>query len=460
MTVDELFSSESEQLYVRLIAARNALNAANDNETRQVLNEILDDTLNNLSRIGTDEEIAAAEEIVVRKSNKNVKDYLTCQKFNLIASAVAFVAIVASVLALILIIVGANNSKVQAIITVIIIGAGISAMALFVASYMKKRMLAAKEQLKGKTVIGCRIDTEVKSTAPASSSTSSKPKAAAAASTTSAGRAKPEREHTAKARKQKGPKVVRNYFGFLKVLIPLAIVAVLGFFVYTNWAKIESSIKNIMYNIGLTDPAPKADVERFKQLNAKLVDVKNSVYYNEADKLYEEAKELAKKSDIKAASAKYDEAAEIFNKCILHKDAEERRTRAKNFEYYYQAQVDVEQSMLKALSTLNKIVPTKPEFDYAGRVIKLTEKYSSYTSLVDTYEGGGERFSIKDFAMKDSALSIQKERMGWKKVEAKVDREGYKYEIIEKKGDTVIKWYISDEYVLKVTDDGEVTLKR
>ena len=54
MTVDEIFSSESEHLYFRLIAARNALNAANDNETRQVLNEILDDTLNNISRIGTD----------------------------------------------------------------------------------------------------------------------------------------------------------------------------------------------------------------------------------------------------------------------------------------------------------------------------------------------------------------------------------------------------------------------
>ena len=52
MTVDEIFSSESEHLYFRLIAARNALNAANDNETRQVLNEILDDTLNNISRIG------------------------------------------------------------------------------------------------------------------------------------------------------------------------------------------------------------------------------------------------------------------------------------------------------------------------------------------------------------------------------------------------------------------------
>ena len=49
MTVDEIFSSESEHLYFRLIAARNALNAANDNETRQVLNEILDETLNNIS---------------------------------------------------------------------------------------------------------------------------------------------------------------------------------------------------------------------------------------------------------------------------------------------------------------------------------------------------------------------------------------------------------------------------
>ncbi|MBR4815900.1 MAG: hypothetical protein IKZ73_01385, partial [Lachnospiraceae bacterium] len=240
----------------------------------------------------------------------------------------------------------------------------------------------------------------------------------------------------------------------------LAIVAVLGFFVYTNWAKIESSIKNIMYNIGLTDPAPKYSLENYNKLNGQLRDVIKSVYYNEADKLYEEAKELAKRSDVKAASVKYAEAAEVFSNCNVFKDAEDRYTRSKNFEYYYQAQVDVEQSMIKALATLSNIKPTKPEFDYAGRVIKLTEKYSSYTSLVDTYEGGGERFSIKDFAMKDSALSIQEERMGWKKVEAKVDREGYKYEIIEKKGDTVIKWYISDEYVLKVTDDGEVTLKR
>ena len=65
MTVDEIFTSESEHLYFRLIAARNALNAANDSDTIQVLNDILDETLNNIDRIGTDEEIAAAEVPIV-----------------------------------------------------------------------------------------------------------------------------------------------------------------------------------------------------------------------------------------------------------------------------------------------------------------------------------------------------------------------------------------------------------
>ncbi|MBR4540940.1 MAG: hypothetical protein IKO54_02075, partial [Lachnospiraceae bacterium] len=69
-------------------------------------------------------------------------------------------------------------------------------------------------------------------------------------------------------------------------------------------------------------------------------------------------------------------------------------------------------------------------------------------------------FSIRDFAMKDSALSIEEARMGWKKVEPTVDREGYKYLVIENKGDTEIKWYIAEDHVLKVSDEGNKTLKR
>ncbi len=489
MTVDEIFSSESEHLYFRLIAARNALNAANDNETRQVLNEILDDTLNNISRIGTDEEIAAAEEIVVRKSNKNVKDYLSCQKFSLIASAVAFAAIVISVLALILIIVGANNSKVKAIITVVLIGGGISAMALLVASYMKKRMATAKESLKGKTVIGARIDTGVKSTATntaasytpapepkpvapaapaapavympggnssAASNVSSAPAeeapyTAPAATVTApapgrptvsrpAPAARPKNERTA-SRKQKGPKVVRNYFGFLKILIPLAVVAVLGFVVYTNWAKIESSIKNIMYNVGLTDPAPKADVERFKELNAKLVEVKNIVYYNEADRLFKDGQ--------------YAEAAELYNKCLLFKDAEAKRVEARNEDYYQQALKQSSVSLINTIKILNQI--TLPYKNTKSLLIR----YSKYTPYVNyTYENDTDRFAIKDFVFKDYVIYINEERMGLKRIENIVDKEGYEFEVIEKKGDTEIKWYIAEDHVLKVSDEGNKTLKR
>gem|GEM_PF-5009578 len=458
MTVDEIFSSESEHLYFRLIAARNALNAANDNETRQVLNEILDDTLNNISRIGTDEEIAAAEEIVVRKSNKNVKDYLSCQKFSLIASAVAFAAIVISVLALILIIVGANNSKVKAIITVVLIGGGISAMALLVASYMKKRMATAKESLKGKTVIGARIDTGVKSTATntaASYTPAPEPKpvapAAPAATVTApapgrptvsrpAPAARPKNERTA-SRKQKGPKVVRNYFGFLKILIPLAVVAVLGFVVYTNWAKIESSIKNIMYNVGLTDPAPKADVERFKELNAKLVEVKNIVYYNEADRLFKDGQ--------------YAEAAELYNKCLLFKDAEAKRVEARNEDYYQQALKQSSVSLINTIKILNQI--TLPYKNTKSLLIR----YSKYTPYVNyTYENDTDRFAIKDFVFKDYVIYINEERMGLKRIENIVDKEGYEFEVIEKKGDTEIKWYIAEDHVLKVSAEGNKTLKR
>ena len=154
MTVDEIFSSESEHLYFRLIAARNALNAATDSETVQVLNDILDETLNSISRIGTDEEIAAAEEIVVRKSNKTVKDYLNSKKFSLIATAIMAAMGLIAVLVLAIIIFGSNSSKVKPIITVVLFSAGVIGASYFVANYMKKKMTAAKASLNGKTVIG------------------------------------------------------------------------------------------------------------------------------------------------------------------------------------------------------------------------------------------------------------------------------------------------------------------
>ena len=41
-----------------------------------------------------------------------------------------------------------------------------------------------------------------------------------------------------------------------------------------------------------------------------------------------------------------------------------------------------------------------------------------------------------------------------------MDREGYEFEVIEQKGDEVIKWYIAEDHVLKVSDEGTKTLKR
>ena len=415
MTVDEIFSSESEHLYFRLIAARNALNSANDPDTVQVLNDILDETLNNISRIGTDEEIAAAEEIVVRKSNKTVKDYLASKKFSLIATAIMFATAVLAVLALVIIIVG-SDSKVKPIITVTLIAAGIIGGSWFVASFMKKKMTAAKESLKGKTVIGCKIDTDVKSSASRTKSESSK------------------------SEKSKGPKVVRNYFGIVKVVLVLGIIGALGFTVYTKWQDIVDSAQIIMNRIGLYNPGESYENKRWKEINDKLVSIKNSIYYNEGADLFE--------------NQDYSGAIALFEKCIGYSDAEDRLVESRNYEYYTQAEKDVTTDMLRARNDLKKIsLPFK-------NTDTLINEYGKHIDYIAVYGNGSEKFNLQNFSKKNNSLYILEERLGWKKVEYKCDREGYTYEVKEKGGEeNYIIWYIASDHVLKVTPEGETVIK-
>ena len=430
MTVDEIFSSESEHLYFRLIAARNALNAANDADTIQVLNGILDDTLNNIDRIGTDEEIAAAEEIVVRKNNKTVKEYLSCQKFNLIATAVMFVTAVGAALALLMIIIGSSD-KVKPIISVVIIAAFIIGVAVFVSRYMKKKMDAARENLKGRTVIGCRINTTRKTASPAAS-TAKKEKAS---SSSSAGRTK----------------VVRNYFGVIKVVLVLAVIGVLGYLVYDKRHEIVDSTKIIMYNIGLYDPAPEADSERFAEIRNTLINKRKGISFNEAEKLFNEGK--------------YFEAAEQYNASYGYRDdIEDKILLANNCGHYAEAEQLITTSMYQARVELSKIKLPFKNVKVNGKGVKdvelLLDQYTRHLDFIGIYGSGDDVFNIKDFVIKNNNLYISENKLGMMKVSSDIDREGYVYMVEKKSGENVTKWYIASDHVLKVAGEEEKKLKK
>lgn len=434
MTVDEIFSSESEHLYFRLIAARNALNAATDSETVQVLNDILDETLNSISRIGTDEEIAAAEEIVVRKSNKTVKDYLNSKKFSLIATAIMAAMGLIAVLVLAIIIFGSNSSKVKPIITVVLFSAGVIGASYFVANYMKKKMNAAKASLKGKTVIGLKIDTEQK---PQQKTTTVS-----------------EKKTTTKT---KGPKVVRNYFGFVKVLVIVGALAAAGFFIYTKRDDIIDGTKTILYNIGLYDPGDQYDVNKWKEIHGRLVDVKKRIYYIKAEELYKEAESNLDKD-------KYAEASEMYAKCIGYEDAEAKSTEASNYNYYLQAKEQVTTDMIRARNILKNNIKVPCIITDNGREVnieKLIEEYNKYIDLTGNYGTGTNRFNIENFAKKTDGIYIQEKRLGWKRIETRCDREGYTVKVAERKGDEdYIYWYISKDNVVRVTAESEEVINK
>ena len=444
MTVDEIFTSESEHLYFRLIAARNALNAANDSDTIQVLNDILDETLNNIDRIGTDEEIAAAEEIVVRKSNKTVKDYLSSQKFALIATAVMFTAAVGAALALLIIILGGGDisKMIKPIITVVIIAGGIIAMAFFVAKYMKKRMNTACEQLNGRTVIGCRINTGAKSTRPASSSTTST-SSSSAATTTKQRESRPA-SHTK-------TKVYRNYFGVIKVVLILGVIAVLGFLAFSKRNEIVDGAKTIMFNIGLYDPAGDANSEKFAEIRNTLINKRKGICYNEAERLFSEEK--------------FFEAAEMYNNSYGYNNEIDEKIRiANNCGYYVNAEELVKTSMYKARVELNKIKLPFSGFKIGGKGTKnvdlILKQYTRYLDFTGIYGSGDDVFNIMDFIVKNNAVYIIENKLGEMKISTDIDREGYEYKVEKKNGEEVTEWYIATDHVLKVTAEGEKRLKK
>ena len=443
MTVDEIFSSESEHLYFRLVAARNALNAADDTETVQVLNNILDETLNNLTAIGTPEEISKAEEIVVRKSNKTVKDYLTSKRFSMIAMGIGLGAAAISLLVLCIILLGSNSEfkdKIKPIITIVLVGGGITAAALFVSSFMKKKMAEAREALQGKIVIGYRLDNETKSRSQSAKSSGKK------------------ESHGGRA------KVVRNYGGILKLVIPLALIAVIGIVIYNNRDKIVTSAKEILYKTGLYDPSPAYSRERHDELRTTLLNTKKEIFYNEAEKLFE--------------AEDYLKASEVYKECGNYKDAEGMSLVAVCSNYYLLAKEALPDSMSNALTNLNML--KKPNLDmlngnYSEQFAeikktktimfedteKLISQYSNYLSYVATYKNSDDKFVIKDFAIRDYyVLYINEERLGWRKVTVVNDKDGYDFKLVEKNGEEDITWYIAEDNVLKVVGEEETVLKR
>ena len=115
----------------------------------------------------------------------------------------------------------------------------------------------------------------------------------------------------------------------------------------------------------------------------------------------------------------------------------------------------------KAYKELKQIKQPFKNIQLMGRGIKdvdvLISQYSRHLDYMGEYTSGDETIVITDFARRNNALFIVTDKFGEKKVSTEVDREGYTYLLDEKKGDTVVKWYITTDHVLKVSESEEGT---
>ncbi len=254
-------------------------------------------------------------------------------------------------------------------------------------------------------------------------------------------------------------KVVINIGGIIKPVIIIGVLAVLGFMVYTKWDQIVDSAKTIMFNIGLYNPAPDENNERWQEINTKLVNTRRSVNYNEAVRLFEAAHA---EEDKENAVQMFLESADMYDKCYGYNDEIGGKIEeANNCAHYIKADILISTSMDKAYKELKQIKQPFKNIQLMGRGIKdvdvLISQYSRHLDYMGEYTSGDETIVITDFARRNNALFIVTDKFGEKKVSTEVDREGYTYLLDEKKGDTVVKWYITTDHVLKVSESEEGT---
>ncbi len=261
-------------------------------------------------------------------------------------------------------------------------------------------------------------------------------------------------------------KVVINIGGIIKPVIIIGVVAVLGFMVYTKWDQIVDSAKTIMFNIGLYNPAPDESIDRWQEINNKLVNTRRSVNYNEAVRLFEAAHA---EEDKEKAVQMFLESADMYDKCYGYNDEiGSKIEEANNCAHYINADIFISTSMDKAFKELKQIKQPFKNIKLMGRGIKdvdvLISQYSRHLDYMGEYTSGDETIIITDFARRNNALFIVTDKLGEKKASTEVDREGYTYMLEEKKGDNLIKWYITTDHILKVVisedDHTEIRLKK
>ena len=257
----------------------------------------------------------------------------------------------------------------------------------------------ACEQLNGRTVIGCRINTGAKSTRPASTSTTSTSSSSAATTTK-------QRE-----------------------------------------SRPASHTKTKVYY----DPAGDADSEKFAEIRNTLINKRKGICYNEAERLFSEEKffEAAEMyNNSYGYNDEIDEKIRIANNCGYYVNAEELVKTS-----MYKARVELNKIKLPFSGFKIGGKGTK-------NVDLILKQYTRYLDFTGIYGSGDDVFNIMDFIVKNNAVYIIENKLGEMKISTDIDREGYEYKVEKKNGEEVTEWYIATDHVLKVTAEGEKRLKK
>lgn len=412
MTRDEIFSSELEYLYFRLVAARNALNETRDPDTEHCLYEILTQTLDKIDRKGSEEDRAAASEIVVRKSNKYARYILTNQKIVLFSTIAAVLIGIGAVLAIIMILLGSED-KLTPSLLVGGIGAILVIAIVVVIKYKKGKMEIAREHLKGKTVIGARINTcTVKDAEESDNDRSSRSYSSS-------------------------PKVVHNFKGVLITAIIIVAALIVVFVVKNKGEEIKVGAMNMMSKIGLNPDKPEYSHDNWVAINDSLQEAHDRICYSEANKLIKE------KNYVEA-----DKYLSMIPLTSSYKDTETIKKDVKNHIKYEEASELSKTSLADSLAKLFEL--PKDFLD----VEELINKYLLYTNCKGVYENNGKKFVIKDFKDENGKIYLISE--DGEMVVSQSTRPDALFRAKESSGGNDIMWYISETSVLRIQDTSEL----
>jgi len=402
MTRDEIFSNELEYLYFRLVAARNALNEAKDPETEHCLYDILTQTLDKIDRKGSEEDRNHAAEIVVRKNNKYARYILNNQKLVLCATIGAALIALGAIFSIIMILMG-SESKLKPSLIVGGVAAVIIAALVIIVKLKKKNMDIAREHLKGKTVIGARINT-----------LTSKEMAERASD-------------NSRNSDSNQPKVVYNFKTIIIAAVAV-LVLVIGFFVVkNNGSDILLQAKKIMAAVGLNPDAPDASPERFMQLTNQLEQAHDKLCYDRAISLI--------------SDEKYDDAKELLAMIPAnhhYEDAERQLSDIDSLIKYNDAMSKKSKSLTETVVALSNVPISYKDTE------ELLSTYRDYLACKGTYELDGSVFVITDFIIKDDGQMYLIEESLGEIIVTESERRGPLFKAIENPKGKEVWWFVSD----------------